>query len=48
MLALRYNERLLVLNRKHAEAGLKKATWATSFGRVGWNFRPALWTNSKH
>jgi hypothetical protein len=48
MLAFRYNERLLILNRKHAEAGLKKASRAASFGRVGGNFLPALWTNSKY
>jgi hypothetical protein len=28
---------------KYIKATLKKATWATSFRRVGWDFRPALW-----
>src|SRR4030095_7353893 len=46
MLAFRYNERLLVLYRKRAEAGLKKATWAGSFRRVRRDFRAALWANS--
>src|SRR4029453_6381993 len=28
------------------KANVKKATWAAAFGRVGWDFRPALWANS--
>jgi hypothetical protein len=32
--------------RKQTKASLEKATWAASFWRVGWDFRPALFANS--
>jgi hypothetical protein len=37
---------MLILACKCVEAGLEKATWAASFRRVGWDFRPALFANS--
>jgi hypothetical protein len=32
---------------KYIKANLKKAAWATSFRRVGWDFRPARWAKSE-
>ena len=37
----------LQLLRRVTKAGLKKATWAASLRRVGWNFRAAFWANSE-
>ena len=33
--------------REQTKTILEKATWAASFRRVGWDFRPALWAKSE-
>src|SRR5262249_53767474 len=38
----------LLLVGEYIKTTFQKATWATSFGRVDWNFRAALWANSDY
>jgi hypothetical protein len=33
---------------QQTKASLEKATWAASFRRVGWDFRPALWATPEY